>query len=438
VALSQKDAVEAARSILNGPAVAEKRRLDPIALALRSDIRPAVNLPSGVAPMLRELALKARTNYLPLVLDVLAQTLIVDGYRSLDGENAAVWQTWQANRLDARQTGVHRGALAYGVSYATVLPSDGGRAAIRGVSARKLTAVYEDPVEDDWPILALRHDGDLLRLYDETSVYFLGRQQPPGSSIEFVERRDHDLGVPPVIRFRDRMLLDEDQQQGVIEPLLSLQGRVDETVFGLLIAQFYAAFKQRVVIGWVPKSEEEQLRASASSLWTFADENVKVTSLEETDLTRYLDSKDSGVGDMATIAQVPKQNLGVGAVANMSAEALAAMEASKDRKVAEIETSLGESWEQTLRLAARVEGDVESAEDDTAEVRWKDSSARSFAQMVDGLGKIAQMLQVPPQALWERIPGVTQTDVERWKQMAAEADAIGGLTALLDSQTAGL
>ena len=43
-----------------------------------------------------------------------------------------------------------------------------------------MTAVYGDPVEDDWPLLALRHDTDLLRLFDEEQVYridhFLGKE----------------------------------------------------------------------------------------------------------------------------------------------------------------------------------------------------------------------------------------------------------------------
>jgi hypothetical protein len=38
--------------------------------------------------------------------------------------------------------------------------------------------------------------------------------------------------------------------------------------------------------------------------------------------------------------------------------------------------------------------------------------------------------------LWERIPGVTQQDVEAWKAQAATADPLGQLTQLLDAQAA--
>jgi hypothetical protein len=47
------------------------------------------------------------------------------------------------------------------------------------------------------------------------------------------------------------------------------------------------------------------------------------------------------------------------------------------------------------------------------------------------------MLNVPPQALWDRIPGVTRQDVVRWRQMASEGDSLGQLTKLLNTQAAG-
>jgi hypothetical protein len=219
------------------------------------------------------------------------------------------------------------------------------------------------------------------------------------------------------------MLLDESDQIGIIEPLLAIQARLDETVFGMLVAQFYAAFKQRVVIGWVPKDEEEQLKPPRRSLWTFKDGpgDVKIDEFGETDLTRYIESKKSAVDDLATISQVPPQSLGNGAVSNLSAEALAAMESSKNRRADTFATSIGESWEQTLRLAAQIQGDTESARDASAQVRWAEKEARSFAQMVDGLGKMVTMLGVPARATWPMIPGVTDQDVDAWERWRSRA-----------------
>ena len=45
---------------------------------------------------------------------------------------------------------------------------------------------------------------------------------------------------------------------------------------------------------------------------------------------------------------------------------------------------------------------------------WRDTSTRAFSATIDGLTKVAQMLGVPVQQLWSRIPGVTAEDVQAW------------------------
>jgi hypothetical protein len=438
--LSKKDALDAAQYIMNGPRADEAGRLNLIAASLKPRT-PTVTLPREATPTMARLAAKSQTNYLPLVLDTLAQVMKVEGYRAKGAsDNAKPWANWQRNSLDARQSGITRSALAYGASYATILPGDTGPV-ITGVSARAMTALYQDPSRDDWPMLALQVDGNLVKLFDEEQVYYLGQQNDPRSGLvapllqsrglEFIEARPHGMPFCPVARFRDRMLLEGEEQYGIIEPIITIQHRIDETTFGMMVAQFFSAFRQRYIIGWMPESEAEELKASASQLWTFSSENVKAGDFAETDLTRYLESKNSGVRDMAAISQVPAQSLGVDGINNVSAEALASLEAGKDRKADEITTSLGETWELVLRAAAYIEGDEESAADFSAQIRWKNATARSLAQTVDALGKMAQMLGVPVEAVWERIPDVSETDIINWKRLRKESQAgLGDLTAM--------
>ena len=124
--------------------------------------------------------------------------------------------------------------------------------------------------------------------------------------------------------------------------------------------------------------------------------------------------------DLAAIAQVPAQSLGANAISNVSADGLAAMESAKDRKAAEIKTSLGESYEQMLRLCAHLDGNAEEAADFASEVKWADMTARSFAQTVDALGKLATMLGLPPEVLWEDIPGYTAEKIKRINKKTEE------------------
>ncbi|WP_369069270.1 phage portal protein [Kineococcus terrestris] len=395
----------------------------------------SIHVAPDASPLVRKLAQKSETNFLPLVLDTFSQVLKVDGIYSSTArtDRSGAWEHWQRNGMDARQTGVHRTALQYGVSYLTVLPGDTGPV-MRGRSPRSMTALYQDPADDDWPMQALDVDRSLLKLYDETHVYFIGHENKPASGLaslspqlpsyrdlHYIEARRHDVGVTPIVRFRDRMLLDGEEQYGLVEPLLKIQERINQTTFEMLVAQYFAAFRQRYVIGWVPKSEQERLKASASTMWTFDKDpdKMKLGEFEVTPLTPYIESKKSGLYDLAAIAQVPAQNLGVDALSNISAEALAALEAGKDRKADEISTSFGESWELALRTCAALAGDRVTAEDFGSEVRWKDATARSFAQTVDGLGKLATMLDVPKTLLWEDVPGWSSTRVERARQLRA-------------------
>jgi hypothetical protein len=137
------------------------------------------------------------------------------------------------------------------------------------------------------------------------------------------------------------------------------------------------------------------------------------------------------------VAQVPTTAL-TGKVANLSADAIAELRAGLTQKVSERQKLFGKAHAQALRLAAHLEGDETAANDFRSRVTWQDMQIRSLAQAVDALGKAAQMLGIPPKALWSRIPGVEKADVDEWEAMAAEGDAFAGLTNLLEQQAASL
>jgi hypothetical protein len=126
---------------------------------------------------------------------------------------------------------------------------------------------------------------------------------------------------------------------------------------------------------------------------------------------------------------VPATSLN-GKVANISAEALVELRAGLDQKVAERKQLFGKSHAQALRLAAQMENDPVSANDYLSRVTWQDTSVRSMAQAADALGKIATMLGVPVEALWDKIPTVTKLDTDEWKKMASRAAGRQTITAL--------
>lgn len=436
--LKVKKDIEEQSRVLHKVHVAERRTLNTIRSYWKGQQDLPAVIPTSAPDEVRVMAHIARVNVCDIVVDSLAQSLFVDGFRiGNSSEDVAPWEAWQKSRFDREQSGVHRAASAYGTSY-TVVTRGTPTPVIRGVSPRMMTTLYgEDP---DWPVWALeKTSAETWRLYDDEAIYFLSRKNH--GPFEYIETRQHGMPECPVVRYRDAVDLDEGDdllgvKLGQVGPLIPLQDQIDLTTFGLLVAQHYSAFRQRYILGWVADSEEQRVKAAASQLWTFKDhpDDMKIGELAETSLEGYIKSREASLKYAATLSQTPVHEL-IGEMINMSADALAAAEAGKDRKVDERKTGYGESHEQTLWLAGSQMG-VEVPPD--AEVVWRDTSARAFAAVIDGLGKLVQMLGIPPEELWEKVPGATQQDVKRWKAAAAQGDSMAMLRDLFDAQAAPL
>ena len=439
--LSPSQAVDTAR-MLDEQHEDDETRLRLIASYLRG-VQSSVYVPRSARHEYRWLVERARVNVLPLVVDTLAQNLYVEGYRpARESENVAVpWSAWQANRMDARQTGIHRAALAYGIAYCVGLPGDPAPLLLPR-SPRRLTVVYGDPVDDEWPAFALEKVSDgspeAYRLY-EGGVFHDLVEDDAGWS--WVSTSEHGFAYCPVVAYRNRYDLDG-RVVGEVEPLIPLQDQINQTTFGLLMAQTFAAFRQRWVTGLaIPEDATgnpvEPFNVAVNRLLMAEDPDTRFGEFGQTDLGGYIDSRESTLRHLATVSQVPPHAL-LGQMANLSAEALVAANQQQDMKVAERKQLFGESHEQLLRLAAALAGDAAAAADTSAQVVWRDTAARSMAATVDGLGKLVQMLGVPAQELWDRVPGVTMQDVERWKATAEQGDSLGAFAAMLDRQTLAL
>ena len=452
MALPQNQVVDAAVTLL-AMREEEQPRLEKIAAYMRGR-QSSVYVPRGARNEYRWLINRSKVNILPLVVTVLAQNLFVDGYRpAKSGEDASAWAYWQANRMDRGQHGLHRAVGKYGLAYVVGLPgrlADQPMPLITPKSPRRLTAFYADPVEDEWPELAIEVKVEsvapgkrqrVVLLYDDQYRYRLtgsltsGRLQLDADAV-----MEHGLGVCPVVRYLGGDDLDGDEcVRGEVEPLFDLQDQLNMTTFNLMMAQHYGAFRQRYVSGMVATDEngnpKAPFEANVDKLWVAEDADTKFGEFSQTDLSGYLASAEAEVKHIATISQTPPHNL-LGQMANLSAEALNAARDGLNSKVAEVKSVLGESHEQTMRLACLADGDEAGWRDTSAQVVWRDTASRSLQATVDALGKLVQMLGVPAEELWEKIPGISQQDVTRWKAAAEKGDALGQLNGIITKQMA--
>ena len=423
--------------------IGEKVRLDWIDRWLRWDHdRP--HSPRASTKEYQELSTRAQDPWLALVVTSVAQQLYVEGYRAAEAEeNTPAWRMWQANGLDRRQSAVHRAALGYGYSYVTVVPgkmpgTNEPMPTIRGVSPRRMLAFYEDPAEDDWPLVAMQctplgpavaPTGWKIRVYDEKTVHHLVAKSFDGSGLEVVRAEEHGVGFCPVVRFTNLVDL-EGRMPGEVEPYISTAARIDQTTFDRLVVQRFASWVVRTIAGMAKPdagtdAAAEKLRLKVEDLLVAEDPDTKFGTLSATPLDGFIKAKENDIQVLSAVSQTPAHEL-LGTIANMAAEALAAARASSTAKADERKHSFGESWEQVLRVGSQILGDAAGAADFSSQVRWKDTEIRSLAQAADALGKLATM-GVPLELLLEKIPAFTQQDVERAKALIAEGGSMDQL-----------
>lgn len=414
--------------------------------------RPSI--PSNADGEVRDIWRLCVLNVLPLVVDAFVQNLSVVGYRSsASGQDAAGWDVWQRNQMDARQAEIYTDAVKYGVGYVVAEPTDKGPV-FRPRSPRQLVAVYENPQVDRWPQYALEtwvDESDAKRhrrgmLFDEINAYPLDLGPLPsigqGEQVQNAQLTvtAASVGQPvphngtwqgepvcPVVRYVNRRN-SEDLVEGEIYRLLGDQRAINEVNFDRLIVARFGAFPQKVISNWTGVTKDAAVEVSAKRALIFEDP-VDVKSFPAASLDPYNDLIDKLIEHVGTKANISLAYL-TGKMVNLSADALAAAESNQQRKLVAMRESHGESHEQLLQLGAVMGG--KEAPDEAAEVIWRDTEARSFGVMADGLLKVAQAIQqgLPVEPFLPLLPGVTQQMIDAvraQKQTSAVASLIQGL-----------
>ena len=442
--MSQGAVLDLTRDLLWPKLIRERQRLRTIDKWLRNprELDP-LELPRGATREHKALRDLSDTPLLGTVVTTMSQGLYVDGYSAPDRrEDASGWRTWLANDFETRQSAIHRAAISYGTAYVTVTPgvdADGPRSVMRGVSPRKMLAVYQDPAEDDWPMYAIRSDPSgssyMLRVYDEEAVYYLSVDSG-GSDFEFIEWREHPAGVCPVVRYTNLLDLDG-RADGEVEQLVPIAARHRKTVYDRLLTQHYNSWKVRTIAGLQDFADSQEdadakkLKLRQDDILVAEDHDTRFGTLDETPLDGFISAAGADKDDLSSVAQIPSTVFGHSKIANLSADAIAELRAGLNQKLFERKASFGKSHAQALRLANYLEtgeqGDV------AARMQWRDMSPATISQVVDALGKAVDQLGVPAEGVWHMIPGVSRADIEDWGRLARTAAGREALSAIAEA-----
>ena len=398
-------------------------------------------------------------NFAGLIVATMSQMAHLEGI-SRPGTTGAlpVWQTFLRNRWPSKQTAIHRGALGQSTAYGIVLPgtdplTGSPMSRMLGKSAVAMSAFYDNE-DDEWAVIAIEaterfEDKDGLstgikvgwnvKIYDD---YVIHRLTCEGDGTEakqwtYLDHQEHGMPVPPVARCANRLDLDG-RARGEIEPVLPLLRRIDQDLFDRLINQRFGAWQVRYIAGMAKPANQGDQAAQAmklriEDLLVSTSEKTKFGVLPAGPLGPQIEATDADLRLLSAISQLAPHHL-LGLSSNLQAEALAAATEGLQRKSFNFRVNAGEFHEQMARLVAMSEGDLVTAAAWDLRVRWKDTESASMSQAADALGKLALQLNVPIEMLWERIPGWTDTDVQRAKELV-ESGSIEKMIAELLGET---
>lgn len=410
-----------------------------------------------------------------LVVDSVTDRLEVSGIRSAPDQtqvDEAVWGVWQDNQMDAESKLAHSAALMSGRAFALIQPVadaspeitlDGPDQMIvlyREGSRRQRLAALRRWMDDDEQVYATLYRPDGVFKFQKTDEKRRGEGRFKIDSDDWWEPRGANLadwqsGNPlktvPVVELPVNRRLKPGSfgfARGEYEHCTPLIDRINLLTFLGLVVAFWQGFPIRAVVGqriaWdflvdddgnaimdTTKTPPEQKKTSrppftamADEVAQFEDPNTKLTQFDAAD--RKLLSVLEELDQLATITKTPRHYFPMSSgMSNLSADAIRASEGGLAAKVVAHKGSLGEGWEEVLRVSGLALPDPVYLSP-RASLVWQDHEARSMAERADAAIKLKDIL--PREVLWTRYLNGTSDDVQRWNSLLAN-DVIGQLLA---------
>lgn len=359
-------------------------------------------------------------NWCQIVVQSSARRLRVQGFR-FGPEGSAdkdAWAIWQANGLDAEAKMLHTESIKLGEAYWLIEPPRSSGDAPRitcehpkqmivahaAGDRRRRLAAFKRWIDDE--------DGyAYATLYLPQYVYKYRSEQKAkgGRKITWMRRPGDEGGpnplgiVPAVPACNEPTMLGGGTSD--IAPGIPLQRAIDKLCADMIVASEYAAFRQRVMTGveLPPEGTEarQQVIMGVNRLLTVEAPDAKVYDLAASDLKNYVNAIEMFIQHLAAQTNTPPHYL-LGQMLNVSGDALAAAESGLVSKVEDKKLPFGEAHEDAIRLAFLSIGDMERAGAVDAETLWAPSERRSFAQIVDGAVKLAQ-IGMPSEIVMEEL-----------------------------------
>lgn len=348
-------------------------------------------------------------NLCPSIVDALADRLELTGFSTEtpaegDAEDElgnAAWALWQANRMDVRAGQVHQDALRSGDGYVLVWPNASGAPTIYPQKPRLIHVEYDEEEPGKilwavkcWPERVPGGSGEHERRKYRLNLYW------PDRIDKFITKNTHDClpekadafealpgeptvlnpwGVVPVFHFGNNADIGA-CGRSELKPAIPIQDALNKALMDMLVAMEFVALPQRWVAGMEiqidPETNKPVLPVTFDPrrLWTFENENTKTGQFPGADLKQFLETQDSFRVEMARVTGTPLHYISL-ITDPPSGEALKTLEARFVKKARDRQAAFGNTWEDALLLALRM--DKKAGGEARLSAGWTDPAPKS-------------------------------------------------------------
>lgn len=384
-------------------------------------------------------------NWCDLVVDAVEERLNVEGFRfgeDTEGDTRA-WSIWQRNLLDADSQLAHQEALINGMSYALVWGGEDDLAEITvehpnevivarapGNRRRRLAALKKWVDEEGYENATVYLPDGIYKFRSVRKVKSIDLAR--SYRLEEWEAKEvaaepwpvpNPLGVVPVVPLlnKPQLLVDGTSE---LHKVIPLQDAVNKLVADMLVASEFSAFRQRWATGMdIPRDPEtgaalEPFKHAIDRLWIATSSDTTFGEFSESSLANYVTAIETLVQHVASQTRTPPHYFYLSGQFP-SGESIKSAETGLVAKAYRRMRHFGEAWEEVIRLAFTVEGDLERGAFWAAETIWRDPESRSEGEHIDAVLK-KQALGVPVEQLWSDA-GYSPQQIARFKEIQRQA-----------------
>jgi hypothetical protein len=380
------------------------------------------------------------------------------GYRNTDGLDEQVWNLWTLARLPGRQFTLYRKALSLGSAYAIVgVDPRNPRIPRVTIEGPETVTVEVDPGDPLTRLAALRlwHDGLRKRFF--ATVYVPGwryhfrsiaeyktsftvtDEQRLGFSPEkweqWTDPTRSGAGSIPVVPYVNG---DEGEEPSAefAGAGIDIQDRLNLTVLNRLTAERFGAFRQKALTNYVP--EEDPVTGLPVSPFNLGADQIltvpppepgeaepKLFDLAQTDTGNMIRGTEQDMRAFAATTRTPVYYLPGGDMVNLSADAIAALDAGHISKIKQRMSNWSASHQETLQLMCEV---AQLDKTITAgEIAWSRPENFHWAVVGDYVVKM-KSAGVPLSIIMEEI-GWSPARVEQLRSEMAAEQLLAAVTA---------